>query len=213
MKQILTLTIIVLAAFASIGCIVGETNHLIYLEPDGAVTWVVFERDVRSIDGDTDKQLQQEDQFLAEVRDGSHPVAQGFDALTPRSIKHHLLRNIRPFSVWTEARFERADDLVFSSLDLLGVPALVEMWADGDLTTLEIIIMVDEAQEENVDERVLALVDDPEAYSIRLTRGSFVAAIGFEIEEDGAIARPAFPDEADRKEGEPLVLSLSWISK
>lgn len=213
MKQILILTIVVLAASGLTGCMVGDTNHYIYLDPDGRITWTVFERNVRSIESNIETQQQQESQFLAEVRGTSHPVALGFVALVPRSIQHHLLRDLRPFSVWTEARFERADDLVLSLLDLLGVQAQVDMWIDGDITTLEAVIMTGEVHEETLDESVLALIDDPETYEIRLTSGSFVTAVGFVIEEDGALARPINSEETCHVEGDPLVLSLSWISE
>jgi len=211
MKHVLTITIVVLSTAALIGCIVSDTDHRIYLDPDGGLTWVVLERDVRSVDGDNIKRQEQEIQFLNEVRGGSHPVAVGFRELLANSLEYQLLRDARPFSVRTEANFESAAMVVRRLLSQLGVPAQVDMWISDNVTTLEAVIMVDEFQEETVNERVLALVDDPETYQIRLTHGSFIEAKGFVIEEDGALALLITSYDDDRAEGEPLVLSLSWI--
>ncbi len=54
------------------GCLVGETTHGLYLDPDGGVTWTVRQQDVRS--NSEERRAEEEESFLANVRAGRHAV-------------------------------------------------------------------------------------------------------------------------------------------
>ena len=44
----ITLTALALAAAVNVACLIKESTATIYIEPNGAATWVSLEKDVRS---------------------------------------------------------------------------------------------------------------------------------------------------------------------
>jgi hypothetical protein len=194
--------ILILATMLTAGCLVRETRHTLYLDPDGGVTWQVSWFEVRSDAAEAERRAGEERDFLAEVREGSHDVALALDLLGPRRLDSRVLRERRPFSVSFEARFDRVDRLARDLFEQLDAPASVELWQEGEVTHLSFTVEIAEPGDDG-DERLLALLDEPKDYRLFLTEGKFVGAEGFRIEESGAVAVP----EKRETEG---VDSLSW---
>ena len=69
------------------GCLQREVTETWYLDPSGAVTWSVIERDVRS-DAQTalDRQNEEAAYWMAVQRD-DHPVGRGMRLLDPVAIR------------------------------------------------------------------------------------------------------------------------------
>ena len=54
------ITILLLVAAATTGCLRKDTTHTLYLSPDGSVRWVVDEANVYSDEDDPGKRFQEE---------------------------------------------------------------------------------------------------------------------------------------------------------
>jgi len=191
------------------GCIVGETDHRLYIDPSGAVTWVVLERDLKSTAGSAAERQSQETALMGDASVARHPVARAFDLLHPETVCSRVLRPVRPMTIWTEGCFDSIDNLARSVLFQLNVTGVVELTTRDRLTTLSIRVDPGQDAENLLDDDILALAEDVDHYRFVLTSGRFVEAQGFEIFEDGAVAVPVQQSIA---EDEPLLLSLSWQS-
>lgn len=211
MKKIIAIAALSLAA---LGCIDEETLHTLYLGPDGALTWVASERHVRSTLDDPRERRQEEREFLEAARTDHHPVAEGLQSLGPARLETTILRDRRPFHVVTEAELGPVAGFAHEVLWRLGVPGEAKLVTNGSQRSLKITLWPHEADEDAVDEDdpLLTLLSDWDDYRIVLAEGRFVAAQGFEITEDGTVARvvEAKEVEAGPVGGEPLVLSLTW---
>lgn len=208
MKKSMWIVIVIAAVLA--GCIVGESSHRIYVQPDGAVQWVVLERELRSNADTAEKRAAEEAQLVDRVLMDDHPVRSAFELLGAQDCRSELLRDRRPYAVWTEARFRSVEELVHELLYLLGVRGEVDFTTVDGIARLQVCLSADQ-EDEVVDETVLHLAADLEDYRIVLTEGRFVEAVGFELEEDGRVAVPQAPsEEDDDRAAAPLVLVLAW---
>jgi hypothetical protein len=207
MKKLIAVSALSLAA---LGCIDEEALHTLYLQPDGALTWVAVETEVRSTLDDPEERRQEEREFLESARADRHPVAEALRSFGPARLETTILRERRPFHVVTEAELGPVAGFAREVLWRLGVPGEAELVTTGSERRLEVTLWPDQADEDAVgeDDPLLALFSDWDDYRIVLTEGRFVAARGFEITDDGTVARPA--DEEEPAEGEPLVFSLTW---
>jgi hypothetical protein len=198
------------------GCLVGETGHTLYLDPEGSVTWTVLEQDVRS---DADKPrdvIREEREFLDRLASGRHPVTEGLDSLLPDALETRILRGERPFSVYTTARFAAVDRLAQDVLDQLGIRGRAVLRCEDGLAHLALTVDVHDGDgEDRIDDApVMPLLEDLEGLRVVLTRGKFVDAAGFTLSDDGSTAVLAEPDdqtEAALAQGE-LGLSLTWTT-
>jgi hypothetical protein len=172
----------------------------------------VLDRHVRSDEDDVEQRRTEEAGFLEPIRHQQHPVREALSDLGATWSQTTLLRGRRPFWVMTEARFRRADDMVAVLLSLLELPGRSELWAQDGLTTLEVVIELDEAAAASDEwEGVEALAGHVDDYTIMLTAGEFVTATGFAI--DGDTARLLEPDAAELETAGRLVLSLTWAER
>jgi hypothetical protein len=201
----------VLASALQVGCLTKETIHTLYVTPDGAVAWGVIEKDVRSDDSDIDRRQAEEQKFADAARSGSHDVAVAFERLGPAGLTTTVVRDMPPFLVYTEARFERMDDLTMAILERLGICGESVIDTDGDVTTWRLVAHVDPVSLEQMDEDVLPLLDDAGRYRIIAVGCEFADAQGFRIEEGGRQAIPLkISEEEIERSGGTLVRSLSW---
>ncbi len=204
--------IILSVALLATACMVGEATHRIYLEPDGGVSWVVHEHELRSTSGPAERDAE-ETAFLADALLGLHPVARAFDLLGPASVDHRLLRADRPFELRTDARFHSVEELVIDLFDQLGLNGAVSLRSDDGVTHLEVVIEPCCGDYDLPDDDILALADDLSSYRIVMTEGRFVQAVGFDLLEEGVIAAPIDSEvDCEDQPEKPLVLSLSWVS-
>ena len=120
MKKLLIVAAMTLLASA---CLQKETRHTLYLEPDGSVTWIIDESDVRSDEEDQLARDREEAEFLALARSGRHPVAEALRELGAMGVYVSVQRADRPFSVSTEGRFVSIEHAVADLLGGLGLQA------------------------------------------------------------------------------------------
>jgi len=208
------LTIATVVAAVTTGCIYEETSHTLYLEPSGALSWVVLERHVRSDEGTEEKRRAEEDAYLRPVLAGEHPVNRALANLGASRVTTELLRETRPYWVLTEAEFVSAETMAQRLLDELSVTGWARLWSEGERTTFEVVVdLPDEEEVGDVpdDALVLELVDVLESYTIILTRGEFVAAENFTIDGDTAV--PVEPDEEQMKAEGQVRFTLTWVAK
>lgn len=196
------------------GCLQKETTHTLYLSPDGAVAWTVFEKDVRSDESDAARRRAEEGEYLAAASAGSHGIGRGLAALAPLSVHTRVLRARRPFTVVTEGEFSRLDEALERMLGELRVPGYAHLTHDGVRTTLVIHVDVpsgDDTGENGEPGAVTGLLEDLDHYRIVLTDGRFVAATGFTLVDDGAAAVLAMiPGNEVTDQTGPFDLTLSW---
>ena len=70
MTPISRLLVLSLLLLASAGCLIKETTHTFYLDPDGAIVWRVVEKDVRSDAEDVDERRKEEADYLNAAHTG-----------------------------------------------------------------------------------------------------------------------------------------------
>jgi len=202
-----------LAALLAAACLIKDETHTIYLEPDGALLWQVLEQHVRSdVEDDLERQ-REEREFVEEARAGRSAVALAFDALGARSVQSRLLRDERPYSLLTTARFGAIDELAQRFLDALGQVGSVERIDEGSTSRFVMTIVVDEDCDVGDGfDVLLPLLDDAEDYRLLLTRGRFIDATGFRLLDGGTAAVPeAWSEEQIVANGGRATFSLTWI--
>jgi hypothetical protein len=207
-----TLVVLSLAALAA-ACIVKSTTHTLYLESDASVTWTVLEDQVHSDTTEPAESFSEEQRFLDAITAGEHPVALALANLGGRDLCTTVLRDRRPFTVYTRACFPSLEGLAQALLDQLGLPGTATLSVNDGVSTLRLNLDIDEVAEGDDDERpVLALVEDADAYRLVASSARFVAASGFAIEDDGRTVRFDLPSEEEiLARGGSLEVSLSWV--
>jgi hypothetical protein len=214
----------------SLGCLEILGTHTLYLEPEGAVTWVVLEAEVR-VDGTTREERRREERRLLDrVVEHEHPAALALERMYPAWLSARLLREDRPLAVYTEAFYPAIDDLYRNLFALYGVPATVSLEIEDELARLDIALWYEEEESPDDGEPPSAPDSNPqteadeevpqevEAYvlallaecRIVLTEGAFVEARGFEIVDDGRVAKPTKLPEREQEDAGPVRLWLAW---
>ena len=92
------------------GCLVKDTTHTLYLDPGGAVTWMVLERDIRSDEEERAPRDEEEREYLDAFARGEHGVALALRRLDG-DVRTTMLRAERPYTTMTEARFDSIAEL------------------------------------------------------------------------------------------------------
>jgi len=196
----------------SAACLVRETRHVLYLDPDGAVTWTVMESGVRSDAQAPADRDGEEMEYLGQVKAGDHDIIRALAALGPRWVDSRTLRDERPFAVWSQARYDSVADLSQRILDRFRVPGQAACWRSGADSHFELVCHPELAPDGDDEAKILyPLVEDLDAYHLVLTRGRFTHAEGFRIDGDGRVATLMEPDEqAVKASGGEFVLRLTW---
>jgi hypothetical protein len=205
-----------LIASTTVACLVKETTHTIYLQPDGSLTWVVLEREIRSLADTPEQRLAQEEEFLHSFHAGQHGTRQAFEALYCDRFASQLLREQRPFAVWSEADFSSLEQLTRDLMARLSIPAQVSMWHEDSVMHWQLEVFTDQVGEdyEPEDDSVVALLDDIESYQIRLTHGKLIDAHGFQLEEDDTVARLVELSEEELAANDNVArYYLAWTSE
>jgi hypothetical protein len=195
------------------GCLVKDTTHTLYLEPDGRVDWTVLETDVHANGDDAAAVAAEEAGFLADVQAGEGGVYRALQSLEPLRADCRILRDERPFTVWNEARFDSLASVSQMILDRFHVPGQATLRTEGREICFELVCYPDAAADDaGEDAKPLeALVEDLDHYRVILTAGQFTEATGFRIEEGGRTAVPVAPDEAAVKAaGGAVRFTLRW---
>jgi hypothetical protein len=197
----------------SSGCLLQEVTHTLLLEPDGTVTWTVYQKDVRS-DAKTPQERDREEGELWDlVQMEEHPMAAALREIGATELHTTVLRDRRPYSLVTSARFESVASMFERLLAAVGVPGQVEMREEPEGTRLVLRLMLAdaEAQEDLGSSAATALLADGKDLRIVLAEGHFVEASGFKLEDGGTAA--TFEEVSDKdleNSGGVLTLSLTW---
>ena len=204
-------TAIVVAAAMSLlsGCLIKDVNQTWYIGDDGAVTWVVIEKDVRSdASAAADRQAEEQAYYQAVVTE-VHPVAQGFRAVGAARLRTRVLRSELPFTVVTEGRFQGLDILgqrIIGASGLTG-SSIVERQGTGWQWTFT----VREGDEHrDVSDDVQALLADLERLHVVLVTGQFESAEGFTLSSDRRVATFSEDAMAAADASGVLVMRLRW---
>ena len=188
------------------GCLRSEVTHTIYVSPSGVV-WSAMEKDVRSDEADAGKGLAEEHDYLLAARAEQQPIAAALRRLGARSVTTTWMRRERPYTVVTEGRFADLRQLVVAMLRDAGLEGDASLVTEGRRTTLTIRIDLASGSSASGDTAIDALLADADAYRLVLTDGRFVAADGFVIEEDGAVATL---DETKSPTDGVVTMTLAW---
>jgi hypothetical protein len=200
------------ALLTAAGCLQKEVTEVWYLEPDGRVTWVVTEQDVRSdAQAAIDRQNEEAD-YRAAVEREDHPVARGLRLLEPLRLRTLAVRREAPFLVVTEAQF--------ASIELLG-RRLIERsgWSGtSQLTratgvsewTLTVRDPQTAAEADRTSEDLAALIGDLDRLRVVLTAGRFEDTSGFTLGADARVATMVAGDLDPAGNPQALILRLKW---
>ena len=194
-------------------CLVKDTRHTLYLDPDGRLEWTALETDVHSDGSDPVAAAAEEEGYLDGVRSGESGIYRAFRSLDARQADCRILRDRRPYAVWTEARFESLDAVSQSILDRFHVPGQATLRTENGETCFELVCYPDRAADDaGEDAKMLeALVEGFDRYRIVLTRGRFTGATGFRLEDNGRAAVPVEPDkDAVLADGGAVRFALRW---
>ncbi len=204
-----------LCAFALVplaGCKEDESQHLIFIEPDGTVIWRVIEDLVRSTEDDPVQRIEEEDEALDELEAGEGGYLSIFEDLGAREVEMRYLRDTRPYTIVTRATFDDLEDLVVLLGEAFEEDHPTTLTRDGSVWTLRA-----ELDTEGTDWAELA-GNDGKLWSLTwvearivASQGRFIEAERFELSDDGAIATPLPLDEDDlREQPERVVYQLVW---
>lgn len=211
MKKTMGLLAASLLAVSTVSCLDAEVEHDIVLDPDGSAVWSVLERHVVSDESDLAKRDAEERAYRERLLAGDPPIAEALRALGGWNVNVHVLRDERPFAVEVSARFSRVDRMLQEYLDRAdpGTRAEVDLEDDGTRKTLRIVLHEGGEDDAESDPAVGALRVGGDNMTFLLTRGRFVEAVGFRIDDGGMRADLVF-DEAPVSEGGARVLLLTW---
>jgi hypothetical protein len=194
------------APFAS-GCLVKTTTHRLYLTPQGTLTWSVLEQDARSTETSPLDRAAEEYAFLDGVRSATHPALEALTRLGPYQTSLQLIRADRPYTVLTDARFERVDLVIERLLRELHLPGAASLQRAGDEWTLSISIDLAAMVPDDQPSPIAALIEELDCYRLVLTEGRFTEATGFAIVDDGSVVELT-PEHVPTDR--PAQLQLSW---
>jgi hypothetical protein len=212
MNRNLSALAVLAVSLGSTGCLVKDTTHRVYLSPSGSVAWMVLEESVRSDENDAAKRSNEEREWLDAIAADRHPVAEGLRRLAPDEISTRLLRSARPYMALTDARFARVDQVIRRLFEELGLRGEATLQTDAQGTTLSVFVDLASLDETGPEPEspAAALLEDFARYRFVLTDGTFVAAVGFDIIDDGAAATLQKIPEGTIKAGGVLTLALAW---
>ena len=207
-KRIAVITLAL--ALAPLGCIIDETTHVLYLEPDGSVTWRVLQDLVRSDRDAPRERLAEEADFLDEVDTAEDSYSRMFADMGATAVDAWSVRDRRPYSLVVEGRFEGLDEATEALGEHIETDLHVTLEQDGDVVhyTLRVPPPTEQVDPDDADD---AWQWAQHRFRMVTAKGRFVHARGFDISEDGVVAvpRPLTPDEIDEHDG-TSVYTLTW---
>jgi len=188
MKPICRTIVLCILLTAMTGCLLKETTHTFYLEPDGAVVWRVVEKDVRSDAEDVQARRDEERGYLEAARSGTGGIVSDFDAL--EELASAILEETCPQGTAAlEFGGDRARFAARCPLD------------DHDV----------ESSEAPEGETVgVHLIDDAECYRVVLTDGRFIDAVGFDLDTDDTALLRELTEEELAANDNVAIFSLTW---
>jgi hypothetical protein len=197
-------------AIAPLGCIIDETTHVVYLEPDGSVTWRVLQDLVRSDKEAPRERLSEEERFVDGVDTADDSWSKTFAEMGATEVDAWYLRDRRPYSLVVEARFEGLDEVTEALAEQTEAEMQVSLVQDGDLFHYTLTVPPP-AEAEDADDVEDAWQWAQHRFRLVTARGRFVQARGFAISADGAVAVPRRLTEEEVQEYEGASFyTLTW---
>jgi hypothetical protein len=204
--------VLIAAALASGGCLQKDVTETWYLEPDGGVTWVVMEKDVRSDAQAEADRRNEEETYYQDVMREVHPAARGFRALGAAKLRTRILRSEIPFTVVTEGRFAALDDLGQQIISMSGLAGTSILTRDGAIREWTFTIRDPHAEDPRPNEDVVALLGDLDTLQVVLVTGRFERAQLFELSSDRRVAKLDRSQLKDMDETATITLKLKWTA-
>ena len=201
------------AALAAGGCLHKDTTHTIYIAPDGSVAWTTTEADVYSDLEAPAERWTEEQAYIASAQIGDHDIARALASLGPTGgVRTDVLRDRRPFSSVTQARFGRIDTLFQRLFEQCGIHAAVSLETDGREWALRMAL--DFGRSEVREGPAFVLIRELELMRLVLEDGRFLGGGGFDTAR-GAHAKLSgeWMEAAGRalEERRKIDLSLKWV--
>jgi hypothetical protein len=201
------------AALVTGACLDKETTSTIYLEADGSATWVVVEDKVRSTEETSDKRQAEEASYLEAVTQADPPVAQAMRFAGAREVTTRLLRGEPPFTVRTEARFNRVTDLFAHAFEGCGVVYASSLTPEGPALRWTLDVLVDpepDAVDEDSCPDLSALYDAIDNLRVVSADAVVVEFVGFSRISADEVELTEPDEEAIKANGGWWHLSLVW---
>ena len=203
-------------AVLSTGCLVKETTATLCLEPDGSVRWTVLERNIHATGNTPADRQGEEDEFMAAVRAEQHPAAVAFRVLGASEVRTQVVSGQWPYAVASEARFADIGRVCQQIIDSVGeVRGQSALERNGGRTTWKIALDYDPDVEQtdsgDASDALLSLLGD-DSPALFMRHGQFVEAVGFDITDDGRVAKFSSLTDHDWDKEPHLVLSLTWVA-
>ena len=212
LKRLNVLIVATLTALTA-GCLQKETTQTMYLAPDGSVSWVVSESNVRSDETDGAKRLTEEQEYIAEAMLGTHGTARGLAALGPLgAVRTAVLRAERPFHVVTSAEFAAADQVLQRVFTEMAIGTSASFVRDGDEDTLRVTLDFSHPLEEH-ETPVSELIGSFERFRLVLTEGRIANTSGLDVMDGtSATLSDQWLERAERayEAKSSIEFSLSW---
>lgn len=211
-KRLNVLIVATLTALTA-GCLQKETTHTLYLAPDGSVSWVVSESNVRSNETDGARRLAEEQEYIGEAILGAHGTARGLAALGPLgAVRTAVLRSERPFHVVASAEFAATDQVLERVFTEMGIETSASFVRRGDEATLRVRLDFSHPLEEH-ETAVSKLMDSFERFRLVLTEGRIAETSGLDVTDGtSATLSDEWLERAERasEAKSSIEFSLSW---
>ncbi|HVS16480.1 MAG TPA: hypothetical protein VMV46_21400 [Thermoanaerobaculia bacterium] len=209
-----TLLVAALAAatLATLGCMVGEVTHTVYLEPDGSMTWIVEESWMRSAEDDPRARRSEESEWLAARVGETHAQAEAFWQLGAARVETLVVRDRRPFQVVTRATFRNPADALERLFHASGLRGEIELAGDRRAGAIAIAIDVEGSQHDGGNEiGAVGSLLSFDRLRLMVSDGRFVDAVGLELDGDTAWLDERGMERAFERDPSTLRLSLAWV--
>lgn len=197
------------ALVISTGCLVKDSRHTWYLEPDGSVRWVTLEQYVRSDAGDPAERDREERRYLDAARRHASSAAEDLATLGATEISTQILRDRVPYAVLIQGRFASLEQLGLGLLDQMSGTGRSRIQVDGEIREWAFEVPSPRFPDD------LDFSCGPEDLRVVLATGRFVAAEHFTLSADGRVAtcRPDSETEpANEQRPDMRVLKLRWTT-
>jgi hypothetical protein len=200
------------ALLTAAGCLQKEVTEVWYLEPDGRVTWIVTEQDVRSDAQAAIDRQSEEAGYRAAVEQEDHPVARGLRLLEPLRLRTLAVRREAPFFVVTEAQFPSIELLGRRLIERSGWSGTSRLTREAGVSewTLTLRDPQTAGETDRAGEDLAALIGDLDRLRVVLTAGRFEDASGFTLGPDARVATMVTGDPDPAGNPQVLVLRLKW---
>lgn len=162
-----------------------QTRSVLYLDPDGAVSWAILEWDIQPGRGQPDASRSGEAKtFLLSARSAAYPVSVALDLAGATRSSTTVLKEAEPFEVYSLAQFRSLDVLFRDLYTAAGATVTSTLEMDGPRRLWTFVVHGEDGE---ALPGIEALADAVARMRVVLTRGHFLEARGFTILDDRTV--------------------------